>query len=123
MNSYSVTTHLSAHAHSFEYFCRVRTSTNRTRLTGTIVLTVSSLAYTTKTMSFNNALETFTFGGSDNVYEVNVIEQIYSNSITEIQFILKSFELSQVLLGRYSGFFEVTHQRLRSMLFLLLLER
>ncbi len=122
MNSYSVTTHLSAHAHSFEYFCRVRTSTNRTRLTGTIVLTVSSLAYTTKTMSFNNALETFTFGGSDNVYEVNVIEQIYSNSITEIQFILKSFELSQVLLGRYSGFFEVTHQRLRSMLFLLLLE-
>ena len=122
MNSYSVTTHLSTHAHAFEYFCRVRTSTNRTRLAGTIVLTVSSLAYTTKTMSLNNALETLTFGCSGNVYEVSAIEQFYGHCVTEIQFGLKFFELSQVFLGCYSGFLEVTHQRLGSMLFLLVLE-
>ena len=42
---------------SFEYFSWIRTSTDRTRLTSTVMLTVSSLTYTTETMSLNYTLE------------------------------------------------------------------
>ena len=82
MSSHSVTTHLAAHAHSLEYFGRIRTSTDRTRLTGTVVLTVSSLTYTTETMAFYNTLETFTLRSSDNVYISSIVEQFYSDGIT-----------------------------------------
>ena len=82
MSSYSVTTHLSAHAHSFEYFSWVRTSTDRTRFAGTVVLTMSSLAYTTKSMTFYNTLETFSFRSTNNIYISSVIEQFYSDSVT-----------------------------------------
>ena len=122
MSSYSVTTHLTTHAHSFEYFCRVRTSTDRTRLTSAVVLTVSSLAYTTKTMAFYYTLETFTLRSTYNVNKSCVIEQFYGNSVTQIQLCFKFFELSQVFLGSYSSFLKVTHQRLCSVLLLLVLE-
>ena len=86
------------------------------------MLTVSSLAYTTETMTFNNTLKTFTFGSSDNINELGTVEQFDCYSVTQIQFSLKFFELGQVFLGCYSSFFEVSHQRLCSVLLLLVLE-
>ena len=86
------------------------------------MLTVGSLAYTTETMALNNALETLTFGSSDNVYELGTVKQFYCYSVTQIQFSLKFFELGQVFLGCYSSLLEVTHQRLCSVLLLLVLE-
>ena len=86
------------------------------------MLTVSSLTYTTETMTFHNTLEAFTFGSTYNVYIISAFEQFYGNSITQIQFCLKFFELSQVFLGSYSSFLKVAHKRLCSVLFLLVLE-
>ena len=86
------------------------------------MLSVSSLTYTTKTMSFYYTLETFTFRSTNNVNKVSVIKHFYSNCITQIQFCFKFFELSQVSLRCYSSFFKVTHQRFSCVLFLFVLE-
>ena len=86
------------------------------------MLTVSSLTYTTETMSLNYTLEAFTFRGSDNIYEGSVIKHLYSNSITQIQLCLKFFELGQVSLRCYSSSLKVTHQRFSCVLFLFVLE-
>ena len=86
------------------------------------MLTVSGLAYTAEAMSLHYALETLTLRGAGNVYEVSVVEQLYGNGVTQIQFTLKTFELSQVFLGCYSSLLEVTHQGLCSVLLLLVLE-
>ena len=122
MCSNAVTTHLATHTHSFEYFCRVRTCTDRTRFTSAVVLTVSSLTYSTKSMSFNYTLEAFTFRSTNNVNKASVVKHFYSNGITQIQLCFKFFELSQVFLGSYSSFLKVAHQRLCSVLLLLVLE-
>ena len=74
MCSNAVTTHLATHTHSFEYFCRVRTCTDRTRLTSAVVLTMSSLTYPTKSMSFNYTLEALTFRSTNNVNISCIIE-------------------------------------------------
>ncbi len=80
------------------------------------------LTHATKTVSLYYTLEALTFRGSDHIYESCIIEQLYGNSITQIQLILKFFELSQVFLGSHSGLLEMAHQRLRSMLFFLILK-
>jgi len=122
LSSHTFATHLTSHAQSFEYFCRIRTCTDRTRLTGTVVLTVSSLTYTTKMMSLNDTLETFTFRSSNHVHISNVIEELNSDYITQIEFLFETLELGQVALGCYSSSFKVAHQRLGSMFLFCFLE-
>ena len=85
------------------------------------MLTVSSLTYTAKAMSFNNALKTSTFRGTDYINKNFTVENIHGNSITKVQCI-KSFELSQVFLGCYSCLLEVSQQRLCGMLLFHILE-
>src|SRR5690606_27981423 len=58
---YTVTAHTASHTHSFKYTARVRGTTNRTRSTGTVMLTMRRFSYTGKTMALNNTLKTFTF--------------------------------------------------------------
>ena len=86
------------------------------------MLTVSSLAYTTETVTLNNALEALTLGSTYNVNKLCVVEQFHRNGITQIQFSLKFLELSQVPLGSYSSLLEVSHQGLGSVLLFLILE-
>ena len=61
LNSYTFITHLAGHTHTFEYLCRVRTGTDTTGSTQTVMLTMSSLTYTTETMTLYYTLKTFTF--------------------------------------------------------------
>ena len=86
------------------------------------MLTVSSLTYTTKAVTLNNALETLTFRSTYYVYKIGIVEQFYSYSITQIQLCRKFFELSQVFLGCYSSLLKMAHQRFCSMLLFLILE-
>jgi hypothetical protein len=51
----------SGHAKAFKYAGGERAGTNRTRVTGTVVLTVSGFAYTSEAVTFHYALKTFTF--------------------------------------------------------------
>ncbi len=85
------------------------------------MLTMSRLAYTTETMSLNNALEALTFRSSYHIHKRFTLKDVNGNGITKVQCI-KSFELSQVFLGCYSSLLKVAQQRLRGMLFLLILE-
>ena len=72
LNSYTFISQLATHTHAFEYFCWVRTSTNRTRFTSTVMLTVSSLTNTTKIVAFYNTLETFTLRSTDYINETSI---------------------------------------------------
>ena len=80
------------------------------------------LTYTTEVMSLHYALETSTFGSTDNINELCSVEQLYAYGITQIQLCLKFFELGQVFLGSYSSFLKVTHQSLSGTLLLCILE-
>ena len=73
LNSHTFISHLATHAHAFKHLCRVRTSTNRTWLAGTIMLTVSRLTNTSKTVAFNYTLEAFTFGRSYYINETGIL--------------------------------------------------
>jgi len=72
-------------------------------------------------MALNNTLETFTLRGTDYVNKFGVIEQLYSDSVTEIVLLIK-FELGQVLFWCCAGLLEVSPQRHRSILLLSLSE-
>ena len=122
MSSHAVATHLTTHAQTLENLGGVRTSTDRTGLAQTVVLTVSALAYTTKTVTLHNALETLTLRGTNHVYKSSVIEQLYCKSVTQVQFLIKALELSQVTLGGNTSLLKVAHQRSRSILLLSFLE-
>ena len=86
------------------------------------MLTVSSLAYTTKTMALNYALKTFTLRCTYYIYEACVLQIINSDNITQFVSRLKILELGQVSLGCYTGFLEVTHLRLSCVLLFLINE-
>ena len=86
------------------------------------MLTVSSLAYTTETVALYHTLKPLTLRGTYNVNKSCVIEQFYSNSVTQIQLCFKFFELSQVSLRCYSCSFKMSHQRFSCMFFLFVLE-
>ncbi len=86
------------------------------------MLTVGRLTYTTETMTLNYALEALTLGGSLDVYEVVFAEEVNGDSVTELYFFAKSFELGQVALGSYSGLLEVTGHGVGCVLLFLLLE-
>jgi hypothetical protein len=86
------------------------------------VLAVSCLADAAETVALYNALETFTLGGADDVDKVILREEVNSNGIAEFVLAVETFELGQVALGCYTGFFEVTEFGFGAVLFFLLLE-
>ncbi len=60
--------------------------------------------YTLETMTFNNALETFTLRGTDYIYFVVLSEQqICGEYITGFGFICETFELNQMSLRSYTS--------------------
>ncbi len=73
-------------------------------------------------MTLHYALETFTFGGSLDVYEVVFAEDVYGEGVTELNLFAKSFELGQVPLGCYSGLLEVSGHGVGCVLLFLLFE-
>ena len=86
------------------------------------MLTMRTLAYATKTMTFNNSLKAFPFGCA---YYINircVIQKIHSKDVAEFILSIKILELGQVSLWCYTRFFEMTSFRLRRVLFFFLLK-
>ena len=82
-----------------------------------------SLTYATETMTLHNALEAVTLGGADNIYELNVTEEItHSDYITELILLLVTLKLCKVLHWSNTCFLEVTHHWLGDMLLSGLLE-
>ena len=55
---------LTSHTHTLENASRIRGTTNRTRSSASIVLSVRCFTDTRESMTFYNTLETFTFGGT-----------------------------------------------------------
>ena len=55
-------------------------------MTQTVVLTMGLAAYTCESVTLYNALKTFTFGYSDNIYERNVLKNVRKrNGVTELK--------------------------------------
>ena len=113
---------MSTHAHTLEHLGGIRARTNRTGLTLTVVLSMSNLTDTTKSMTLHDALETMTLRDSYYIYEAALCKQLNGNSVTQIQVIIKTCELGQVSLWCYTGFLEVSHQGCCGILFLCILE-
>ena len=67
---------MTCHARSREDTTRIGTSTYRSRSTETVVLAVSRLTYTAKTVTFYNTLETFTLACADNVNERTFLKEV-----------------------------------------------
>ena len=75
----------------------------------------------TESVTLHNTLETLTFGGTDDIYKLSVVEQLHRNGITEVVVLIK-LELGQVLLGRCAGLLIVSLHRLGGILLLNLAE-
>ena len=69
-------THLSGHAQALEHSRRICASTDRTRLSQTVVLSVSSLTDAIEMMAFHHALEAFTFADAADINELAFHEHI-----------------------------------------------
>ena len=119
--SHLLVTHLTAHRHVLEHARRSGTSTDRTGLTQTVILTVSSLTYTTETMTLNDALESFTLRCACYINVSSIVEKFHCDYVTEVVLLVIS-ELGQVSLWCCTSLLEVTHHLLGSVLFLLVLE-
>ena len=102
-------TGLTGHTGSFENLSGVRAGTYRTGSTQTVVLTVGGLSDTAESVATYDAFEAFTFRGSDDIYIVGSFEKVDRDDVAGFVSLIKSFELGQVSLGGYSGFFEVAH--------------
>ena len=119
LNGNTLITHLAGHAKTLEHFSGIRAGTDRTGGAETVVLTVSLLTHTAETVTLNYALETFTFAGTNNIYETTFLEEFYSESISESGDSFERFELGQVSLRSHTGFLEVTGHRLSGVLLFL----
>jgi hypothetical protein len=71
----------------------------------TVMLTVSALTYPSKTVTFNNTLETFTFGGTDyvNIFTFSK-KSINFNFVTEFQITFENREFSEKRFGVVPAF-------------------
>ena len=74
LHSNAVATSTASHTHTFNNFRREGRSDERTRSAETVMLTVSSLTYTTESVAFNNALKSFTFRSTDNIDPISLFE-------------------------------------------------
>ena len=73
-------------------------------------------------MTLHNALKALTLGRADNINEVNIVKELYSQCVTQIQFLLKALEFCQMTFGGNTGFLEVAHQRSGNIFLLCILE-
>ena len=117
----ALTAHLATHTHALENLRRVRTCTNRTGFALTVVLTVSRLTHTTKTVTFYDTLETLTLRSSDYVNEVFFTEEFHSHCITKVEFLIIN-EFCEMTLRRHTGLLKMTQKRRGNILFLHILE-
>ena len=117
----ALTAHLATHTHALENLRRVRTCTNRTGFALTVVLTVSRLTYTTKTVTFYDTLETLTLRSSDYVNEVFFTEEFHSHCITKVKLLIIN-EFCEMTLRRHTGLLKMTQKRCGNILFLHILE-
>ena len=69
-------THLTGHTHTLKNLCGIRACADSTRLSCAVILTVSTLAYTTKSVTLHNALETVTLRCTNNVNIFNALKYI-----------------------------------------------
>ena len=86
------------------------------------MLSVCTLTYTTKSMTFNDSLKTLPFRSTDDVYICCVIQEIHCEYIAKLILSVEIFELSQVSLWSYTRFLKMASFRLCRMLFFLLLK-
>ena len=68
--------HLTAHAQSLEHSRGVSASTDGTRFSQTVVLTVSCLTNAIEMMTFHNALEAFTFADATDIDKLTFHEDV-----------------------------------------------
>ncbi len=90
---HTVIAHAAGHTHTLEYAGRIGRTTNGTRRSLTVVLTVRSFTHTVEAMTFNNALEPLSFGSTNNTYLLTFSEDVYGNGVTNIFFCVIIAEL------------------------------
>ena len=73
---YLMVAHLAAHAQSLENSRRICASTDGTRFSQTVVLTVSCLTNAIEMMTFHNALEALTFADAADIDKLAFHEHI-----------------------------------------------
>ena len=78
------------------------------------MLTVSEISNTAETMSFDNALETFTFGSTDDIDELAFLEDVDGQDFTIFLFValLEAAELGEIAFGGGAGLSEMASHRL-----------
>ena len=113
---------LAGHTHALEDTRGIGASANRTGSTQTVVLAVSHITDTAKTVSRNNALETLTFRGSDNVYKFAFLEDFHCQYFTIFLLValLKAAELGEIAFGSGVGLCKMAFQRLGDTAFFLI---
>ena len=91
---------LAGHTHTLEDTRRIGRGTNRTGSAETVVLAVSQVSDTAEAVSFDDALEAFTFGGADDVDELAFLKNINGEDFTIFFLVafLKTRELGEVAL-------------------------
>src|SRR5690606_2461321 len=105
--SYLLTSHSSGHSHPFKYSGRIRSRTNRTRRSKSVVLTVCSLHYPSKVVSFHNTLESFTFRSSCYVHILTFCEYVYIYFISYFQIVESVVEFNQFSFRSRASLFKV----------------
>ena len=113
---------LAGHAHALEDTRRIGASTYRTGGTQTVVLTVSQITNTAKTVTGNDTLETMTFRGSYSIDELAFLEDINCQNFTMFLFmtLLETAELSNITFGGSVGLGKMATHSLGGAAFFLL---
>src|SRR5690554_4967947 len=85
------------------------------------MLSVSSPADTTKTVTLHYTLETFSFGSTDYINVISFFENSHIHGVTKCFFIRECFKFHQFTLGLCICFRKMPPQRCRSVLLFLLI--
>ena len=97
--------HLAGHPHTLHYFSSKRRVTEGAGGTQAVVLAVGLFHNTTKTVAFHNALEAFTFGGSNDGDVVAFLEHIAdTDDVTEVFAEVAVPKFEYLLLGAVPAF-------------------
>ncbi len=113
---------LAGHTHAFKDARRIGTSAYRTGGTQTVVLTVSQITNTAKTVTGNDTLETVTFGGSYCVDEFAFLEDINCQNFTIFLLVtlFETAEFSNITFGGGVGLCKMATHSLSGAAFFLL---
>ncbi len=107
-----------SHPHAFENFGREGRSADGTRSASAVVLTVGLVVHTAKTMTFDNALETFAFGYPDGIDHVAFGKDFGNvNGFTLFFLDTEVAEFDDFSLRRSACFLEMPQERLGCIFF------